>query len=56
VPLPLAELGRSPSMYLDNLVIRQYAACADNLKMELENGEKESSTTSGYISAINSVF
>jgi len=41
---------------MDNLVIRQYAAYADNLKMEPENGEKESSTTSGYIYAINSVF
>jgi hypothetical protein len=41
---------------LEKVTQEQYAAYADNLRMELENGEKESSTTSSYISAINSVF
>ncbi len=41
---------------LERVTQEQYAAYADNLRTELENGEKESSTTSSYISAINSVF
>jgi len=41
---------------LERVTPEHYAAYADNLKIELENGEKESSTTSTYISAINSVF
>jgi integrase len=41
---------------LEKVTQEQYAAYADNLRVELENGEKESSTTSSYISAINSVF
>lgn len=41
---------------LEKVTQEHYAAYAENLRMELENGEKESSTTSGYISAINSVF
>jgi len=41
---------------LEKVTQEHYAAYADNLRMELENGEKESSTTSSYISAINSVF
>jgi len=42
--------------YLEKVTQGHYAAYADNLRMELENGEKGSSTTSSYISAINSVF
>lgn len=41
---------------LERVTPEHYAAYADNLKIELENGEKETSTTSTYISAINSVF
>jgi integrase len=41
---------------LEKVTQEQYAAYADHLRMELENGEKESSTTSSYVSAINSVF
>jgi len=41
---------------LEKVTQEQYGAYADNLRMELENGEKESSTTSSYISALNSVF
>ena len=41
---------------LQKVTQEHYNAYADNLKMELENGEKESSTTSSYIASINSIF
>jgi len=41
---------------LEKVTTEHYSAYAENLRTELENGEKASSTTSSYIAAINSVF